>query len=186
MLGVVVEVVGRLVQQQQVASREQDASEFDATPFTAGERVERQVEPVVAETEARGDGANIGLRAVPAAVSKLFLHAGEAGRVALRAGLVDLQSQLLHAQRELVEPFAGQHVGEPGGIDARTTRVRVLGEVSDGRGVRDDPGSGGGFTGDDFEHRGLPGPVPADQSDGVAGVQRERRIVDAELASDFD
>ena len=53
LLGVDVEVVRRLVEQQEVAAREQDARELDAPPLTAGERGDREVEPVGGRGRAR-------------------------------------------------------------------------------------------------------------------------------------
>ena len=53
LLGVDVEVVRRLVEQQQVAAREQDARELDAPALTTGQRADREVEAVGARARAR-------------------------------------------------------------------------------------------------------------------------------------
>ena len=48
-LGVAVEVVRGLVQEQEVGAREQDPGELESPPFATGERSDRQVEPVVGQ-----------------------------------------------------------------------------------------------------------------------------------------
>ena len=49
-LGVDVEVVGRLVEQQHVAAGEQDAGQLDAPPLAAAQHADRQLQPVATET----------------------------------------------------------------------------------------------------------------------------------------
>ena len=51
-LGVGVEVVGRLVEQEHVAAGEEDAGQLDPAALAARQHAERQVEPVGAEPEA--------------------------------------------------------------------------------------------------------------------------------------
>ena len=171
LLGVVVEVVGGFVEEEQVAAREQDAREFHAPPFTTGERVEGKVEPIVTESEPRGDGAHLGFGAVPAGVAELFFRAGVLRRVLLAPGLVDLDAELLHPECERVQALPRQHVGQAGGVDAGTARSGVLGEVADGGRVRHDPRGCGRFAGNHLEHRRLAGTVAADEPDGVSRVQ---------------
>ena len=62
LLGVAVEVVGGLVEQQDVAAREQDASDLDAAALATGERADGQVEPAGLEAESSGDPVHLGSR----------------------------------------------------------------------------------------------------------------------------
>ena len=65
-LGVGVEVVGGLVEQQHVAAGEQDAGQLDPAALATGEHAEGQVEAVVGEAEAGGEAADLGLGRVAA------------------------------------------------------------------------------------------------------------------------
>ena len=68
LLGVDVEVVRGLVEQEEVAPREQDPRELDSPALTARERGDRKVEPVGAEAEPGGDAPNLGVGRVAAGV----------------------------------------------------------------------------------------------------------------------
>ena len=70
LLGVDVEVVRGLVEQQEVAAREQDPRQLDPPPLTAGERGDRKVEPVGGEAEAGGDAPHLGVGGVAARVAE--------------------------------------------------------------------------------------------------------------------
>jgi hypothetical protein len=59
-------VVGGLVEQEQVAAREQDAHQLEAPALAAGQRAEREVEPVVGEPDPGGDLADLRLGLVAA------------------------------------------------------------------------------------------------------------------------
>ena len=82
-LGVVVEVVGRLVEEQELAAREQDAGELHPAPLTTGERVDGEIEPALGEPEPGRDAADLGLRRVPTGVAELLFGPGELGDVLL-------------------------------------------------------------------------------------------------------
>ena len=136
LLGVVVEVVGRLVEQQQVAAREEDARELDPAALATGQRVDGEVEPAVGEAEAGRDAAHLRLGRVAARVAELLLGARELGDVALGRVLLDAEAQLLDPLRGDVEPAPGEHVREAGVVDAGAAGRRVLGEVAEGVGAQ--------------------------------------------------
>ncbi len=104
--GVDVEVVRGLVEQQDVAAGEQDAGELDAAPLTTGEHGERQVDAVRVEAEAGGERAHLGLGRVAAVGAEGLLRAGVPGDVRLAVVLLHRETQLLDADRRLVEPAA--------------------------------------------------------------------------------
>ena len=83
-LGVDVEVVRRLVEQQEVAAREQDARELDAPALTTGERADREVEAVAGEPEARADAPHFGFGRVAARGAERVLGVAEGAHVARR------------------------------------------------------------------------------------------------------
>ena len=130
LLRVVVEVVGRLVEQQELAAGEQDARELDPAPLAAGERVDREVEPALGEPETGGDAAHVGLRRVAARVAELLLGPGELGDVR-SDGDSSIRSRSFSTRCAAASsPRPGQHVGEAGVVDARAPGLRVLGQVA--------------------------------------------------------
>ena len=58
-LRVDVEVVGRFVEQQHVAPREQDARQFHAAALTAGQHLQLQVQTVRLQTETGSNGSRL-------------------------------------------------------------------------------------------------------------------------------
>ena len=66
LLGVGVEVVGGLVEQEQVGAGEEDADELDPPALAARQHAEREVEAVVGEAEAGGQAADVGVGPVAA------------------------------------------------------------------------------------------------------------------------
>ena len=78
-----VEVVGRLVHQQDVGPAEQHAGHGDAHLPAARERADVAVDPVVVEAEAVQHLAGLGFERVAAQVLVLLLHLAEAGQDAV-------------------------------------------------------------------------------------------------------
>ena len=175
-LRVDIEVVRRLVEHQQVAAREQDARELDATAFTTGERADRQIETIGTEAEPRTDPTHFRFRGVPARGLERVLGGGVALDVAFRRIGIDLQAQLFELAGRNVEAAPGEHMRERRAVEAGAAGRRVLGEVSDRGRPQHDTARRGRSTCDDFHHRGLARAVAADQADLVAGSQRERRV----------
>src|SRR5690606_15188261 len=61
-----VEVVRRLVEEQQFAPTEEDPDEFEASTLTAGESSQREIEPVAGEADTRSQTMHLGLGLVAA------------------------------------------------------------------------------------------------------------------------
>ena len=70
-----VEVVRRLVEEQGVGVREEDAGQLDTAALTTGEGVQRLAEHPVGQVERGGDGGGLGLGGVPALGEELRLLA---------------------------------------------------------------------------------------------------------------
>ena len=63
-LGVDVEVVRRLVEQQDVGTGEQDSRQLDTPPLATTEHADRQLQPIARQTETGGHRAGLALCAV--------------------------------------------------------------------------------------------------------------------------
>ena len=99
-LGVAVEVVGRLVEQQHVAAGEEDAGQLHPAALAPGQHAEGQVDAVGAQAEAGDQLAHLGLGGVAAEGREGVLGPGEAGD-----GPVG--GVLLHGDPQLLQPGGG-------------------------------------------------------------------------------
>ena len=175
-----------LVEQQHVGPCEEDPCQFDAAALAAGEHVDGQVEPVVAEAEAGDQRAHLGLCGVPAGRRERLLGPGEATDRPVGGILLHGQAQLLHALGRLVEGLARQDVGQPRRVGHLAQLAGVLGQEAqlplDGhRAV-----VGGRLAAEDLEQAGLAGPVAAHQPDLVTGADGEGRPFQCEASPDLD
>ena len=169
-----VEVVGRLVEQQQVGATGERAGEVEADAPAAGKLRHRSREIGVGETEAvqhLGD-ARLGRVAADFAVTGMQV----ADRLAVAAGLGLGQFAFDAAQLDIaVEDEIERAVGQGGGF---------LGDAGDApaRGQLDGARFGVQFAGEQREQAGLAGAVGADDADLPAGMQLDRGIDDERAA----
>ncbi len=126
LLRVDVEVVGRLVEQQQVAAREQDPGEVDPPAFATRQRGDRQVEPVGAQPEPGRDPPDLRLRRVSTRVAERVFRVAVGAHVARRRVGGHALVQLLEPAGRRVEPARREHVRERRAVDALPTRRRIL------------------------------------------------------------
>ena len=182
--GVVVQVVGGLVQEHGVRVREQDPCELHAPALTARERVQRLLQHARREVEVVGDGGGLGLRRVAAAGQELGLQAVVAAHGLGPDGVV-LRGHLL-----LGAPQLGDHPGEVArGEDAvprqlvHVVHLGVLRQVADGTRACDLTRGGQGEPGQHLGHGGLPGAVAAHQTHLVALVHAEVHLVHEQTRS---
>lgn len=164
-----VEVVGRLVEQQDVGVREEDAGQLDAAALTAGECMERLSEHPVGQAERGGDGGGLGLGGVPALGEELRLQTLVLLHRLLAGGALAGRHPLLvlpHLAQDLVEaaggedPVAGQHVEVAG--------AGVLREVAHLAGAGDGAADGVALAREALGEGGLARSVAADEADAVA------------------
>ena len=144
-----VEVVGRLVEQQDVRVAEQRGGEEGARLLAAGEAVERPVGGEVLDPEPAPDllGTRLGR---PGAGD---LCALERVRVSVEvAGVLEGGERLPRLAQGVVEERVDAAAG------------RLLREVADGRGARDRAAVGPLTAGEDAEEGGLAGAVGADEA----------------------
>jgi hypothetical protein len=168
-----IEVVGGLVQEQQVRPGQKEAAQGHTTPLTTGELGDvgiprRQSEGVHGDLE--------GALEVPGAGGiDLVLELGLLGQQ-----LVEVGVRLAHGGTDLVEPVdQGLGLGHPVGHVAQHVLGRVelglLGQVPDGESGCE-PGLAGEaviLAGHDLEEGGLPRAVGADDPDFGAGIEGE-------------
>src|SRR5947207_1720994 len=97
LFGIDVEVVRRLVEQQEVIAGEQDASELDTAAFTTGERTDRQIETVGGQAEPGRDTAHFRFGRVTAGRPERIFGIAEGLEVSWRRIGRDALMQLVEA-----------------------------------------------------------------------------------------
>jgi len=185
-LGVDIEVVGRLVEQERVGAGEEDAGQLDAAPLTTGEHPEREVEPVGAEPQARGESTRLALGLVAALHAELFLGARVAGDVPFARIFFHRDAQLLDPLPVLVDPATGQHVGHRRASVEHAGDAGVLREVAEAALAHDLAARGRVRAAEHPKQAGLAGTVAPDQTDLVLGHDGERRVLEQEAATHLD
>ena len=185
-LGVDVEVVGGLVEDQVLGTAEQDARELDAPALATRERSERKLRAVGGEAETREDSVHVGFGAVAARVAERFLRVREATDRTVVRVVLHLAPQLLELFALRVEPTGGEHVGHGDVFRPGTVGAWVLRQEAERAGDRDSAARGGAFTAERAQERGLARAVATDEPDLVARVHGERRVVDEHPLGDFD
>ena len=177
-LGIGVEVVRRLVQQQEVGSAEEDPGELQPPPLPSGERPDGESEPVLGQSEAGGDAAGLGLGVVAAQAAVLVLQPRVASDVGLGRVLLQLQPRLLHPARHLHEFARGQDVLQPRDLVVLTMLPRVLPQVAERAPAHDRSGRGVRLSRQDLQGAGLAGTVASHDAHLVSRAQREREPFD--------
>src|SRR5690606_24663267 len=188
--GVVVEVVGRLVEEERLRAREEDPCELDPAALTAGEGVERLVEDAGRQAEVRGEAGRLGLRGPATLRGELGVEPRVAfDRLLLRAPGLRRHVRLGAADpaQDPVDAARGEHA--VAGEDVEVSGARVLREVADLTGAGDRPGvlddaRGRVLAGEQLGQGRLPGPVAADEADAHPGVDAEARAVDQLTGAD--
>ena len=166
-----VEVVGRLVEEDDVEAGRAQGREAGARRLAAGQRAQRAVEQVGAEAELGGGRGEAGLGVVAAEREPAL----EGGRVRLER--VEVAGRERLGQR-VDAPLGG---GDADALEDRRAHaragvgavVRELRQIADGAVRANRPGVGRLEAGEDPEQGRLPRPVGADQGDAAPGVDAE-------------
>ena len=167
-----VEVVGRLVEQEDVEPRQQQAGELGAGGLAAREAGDLAVERRVGQVEVGGHRGDAGVEVGPAqrhpAVEGAGVAVGGGGVLGVQRG-----GRGVEAGRGVCDPRApGEH--RPHGLTG--ARVGLLRQVADGGGRRAEaygPAVGGSQAGQDAQQRRLARPVRPDQPDPGPGREHE-------------
>ena len=176
--GVEVQMVGRLVQEQNVRVLQNEAAQVHPGLFTAGEAVEQLCPHFPGNGEACGDLVDGHIGIIPAEGLKLFTQrpvAPQDGRVTVSLRHAALQRPHLLCQRLQAGKGGAQHIlhGISGGID---------GDLGDQ--AQAPPGGNGDLTlvivqlsGENLKERGLAGAVFAQQAHPFALVDLKGQAV---------
>ncbi len=162
-----IEMVRRLVEQQQIRSRKQQRGEGNAHPPAARIAVERTALHLVVEAESGEDAGGAGRRAIGIDRIQPLVNCAEAVGLMAMLGLVEQRGALA---------VGGQHRldrrGPAGG--------GVLGDVADPGVARHIDAAAVGIDqpGDHLHQRRLAGTVAADQADSATRRQRRRGAVE--------
>ena len=142
-LGVDVEVVGGLVEDEVVGAAEQDACQLDASPLSTGEGGERELRAIGREAEAGEDAVHVGLGAVAARVAERLLRVREAADRAVVGVVLHVAAQLLDLLALRVEPSCGEHVRHGDVLRAGALGTWVLRQEAERARDRDAAARGG-------------------------------------------
>ncbi len=184
--GIRVQVVGRFVEQQDLAAGEQDAGQLQATPLAARQGAHVQVQAVRLQAEAGGHAACLGLGAVAAERLEVLVGLGEGLDGLHRRVFLERDRQLLDPVHRHVQPAARQHVGEACGAQVDVVAAGILGQVAGRLGQAHRAGLRRGRSAERPEQRRLAGAVAAHQADLVAGADVEGDLLDDALVVDLD
>ena len=185
-LGVAVEVVGGLVEEQDVAAGKKDAGQLETPALAAREHPDGQVKAVVGQPQPGDELADLGLARVPTGGREAFLSSrvtvdGPLGRIGLHR-----RPEPFEADRGFVEAPPRQHVCQPAGLDLRGQPARGLGEETDRPLRLDLAASRRQFPAQDSQQARFPRPVTTHQTDLVAGPNAERGVRQSRAAPYFD
>ena len=188
-LGRTVEVVGRLVEDEQLGLLEEHADQVDPPALATRERLDVLEEELLAQARAVGQAGHHRLGLVTPVLLELLLEVGEELDV-LRRGVVGHAPTGI-AQRivEHVETAGGEDVGEPGGLEPQSPGDRCLGQVAEGAEQADIAlvaQLGGGLPDQDRDERRLAGPVSPDQPHLLARAHDEGGIREERAVANFD
>ena len=180
-----VEVIGRLVHQQDVGLAEQHARHRDAHLPAARQRADVAVDPLVVEAEAVQHFARLAFERVAAEVVVFLLHLAEA-----REDLVHVVAAIRIRHRvlqlfELVMQIADASAAGDRLVEHRAAGhfFDVLAEVADGQLLRHRHFAfvGRFLAGDHAEDGGLAGAVRTDQTGLLSGIELEGRVDEEDL-----
>ena len=182
-----VEVVRRLVEEEDVAPREQDAGELDPASLSAGEHREREVDAVALDAETRDERAHLRLR------PHSHRRPGTPPlRREKRATFASLWSSSI-ARRSFSmrtvawsRPRPDRTWVERGDAVEEAGDAGVLREVAERALTMHDADRGGSRTPEHAQQARLARTVAADEADLVAGADRQRGAFDDETAADLN
>ena len=172
-----VEVVGRLVQEQQVRRPQQQRRQHHPRPLPARERPDAPVARQVCQPQAGQHGVDPVIQVVAATALEPLGDVAILGQGSVERGALDLgQPRFEQAQSVLQAPQPANGIADQI-LDGQPGHVRLLlGQVADLDAARYGHSAGVGvkLAGDDPEQRRLAGAVRADEPDALAGPDLER------------
>ena len=157
-------MVGRLVEEQDVAAGEKDAGQLEAPALSPRKHADGQVQAVAGQPQPGDELADLGFARIPAGGREAFLGSrvtvdGPLGRISLHG-----RPEPLEPDRGLVQAPPRQHVRQPAGLDLRGQPARVLGEETERPHPLDLAGRRRQFPAQHLEQARFPGTVTAHQA----------------------
>ena len=184
-LGLGVEVVGGLVEHEQVAARQQDPGQLQPSALAAGERADLPEQGLLVEAEPGCDPLRRRLQLVAAAQPEPLLQVAEVAdgvhvggvHLVVQAGHVVPDSGQVAGRQQVV---VGQQVGD---VVARRRLLRQPGELF---GQPHHARGGAELTGQRAQQGRLAGPVGTDQRHLLARRDLERGVVEQDAGARDD
>ena len=170
-----VQVVGRLVEQQVVCAREQNAGQLDPSSLPARQRAQRLPEHPVGQPQVRGDAGGFSFGGVPAGGRQFGLGPGirRHGRVLSCPGLGGHLDRITRQSfQNRIEPARRQNAVFGKGVEV--AGARILRQIADLALPGDLACRGQRLTREDLGQGRFAGSVAAHQSDLVAGRNLKR------------
>ena len=189
-LGVEIEVVGRLVEQQGVRLGEQNARQLHTPPLSARHGHHQLVELVGADPQRGGEPLRLGDGHIAAGGGELVVQTGEAGDQPVPLGTGDGLHGMphgLHPPLQGADRARGQDALEGGHLLVLELAERgLLGEVADGARTGHGALCRGTLAGEHPHQRCLPGTVCTHQPHLVARLQRQGDVGDQPARAGVD
>ena len=179
-----VQVVGGLIQQDDVGLPEKGLGQEDLHLLLGGKAAHRVVEDALGEAKALDKAAGVGLRLPAAHLGVLGLQL--TGPDAILVGEVRLFVEGVLLLLHLVEPGIAQDNGVQHGI--LIILEVILLQHAHALVIRDDDLAGGGFQlpGEDAQEGGLPCAVGADDAVAVAGGKLQVHVLEERLTAEVE
>ena len=188
--GVDIEVIGRLVEQQDIGLGEQDARQLNSSALPPGHGDDRMVQLGAGDADGMTEALGFGLGDIAAACHELVLEVGKPPDEPVSFGC----GGVLHAQPSAFH-LTLERADVAGHEDALQGAGLGVGKLSEGGLLRQIPhDSAAGHRSlvgrapprQRAQQRGLPGPVRPNQADLVSGVHGKRRVRDQTARPSFD
>jgi len=189
-LGVEVEMVGGLVEQQDVGLGEKDPGQFDPSPLTAGHGCHRLAQFVISDAQGGCHPLRLGLGDEPTLGFELVVEAPETAYppVTLVTGqIVKPAPSVLDLALHGPDVAGHQDPLQGSGIDVlQLGKGGLLGEVTDGPGAQHRSVGRVELSGQGAHQCGLAGSVAAHEPDAVSGLHTEGDPIDQSSRAGID
>ena len=189
-LGVEVEVVGRLVEEEDIGLGVEDPRQLHPAPLAARHGHHRLVELSFPDSQGSCDALGLRLGGEPTPGLELVVEAGEPpdGLVALGPGRrLDLTANLLHPPQHRPDLAGGEDALEGGDFPVlQVGGLRLLGEIAHLAGDGDRAGGGRVEAHEGLHEGGLARSVATHEPDLVPRLQAERDPVQQRDGADVD
>jgi len=124
-----IEMIGRLVEQEEIASGEQDSGQLETAAFAAGEGPDGEFQSVGPKAKSVHEFARFGIGRVATFDLETLLSRGEPADVLLGRVLFHLEPEGLESLHRGIESSPGEHMGDRRRLRVDRILSGVLGEI---------------------------------------------------------